>query len=67
MYQVFTDTANKSLADNSWHCYNTIEANIKKCRKELGRPMSFPFLRKDVLDLVGYLSKRGLREETISS
>ena len=55
MCQVLADTVNKSLADNSWCIFNTIEAHIKKCVKELGRPLSFPFSRKDALNLVGYL------------
>ena len=54
MCQLLADTANKSLADNSWRSYITIEAHVRKFGRELGRPMSFCFLRKDVLNLVEY-------------
>ena len=50
MCQVLADTANRSLADNTWRSYNTIEGHIRKCGKELGRSISFPFSRKDVLN-----------------
>ena len=67
MCQVLTYTANRSLAENTLRSYNTIEGHIRKCGKELGRPISFPFSRKDVLNLIGYFLKKGLKGETISS
>ena len=61
MCQVIADKANRLLVDN------TIEGHIRKCGKELGRPKSFHFSRKDVLNLVGYFLKKGLKGETISN
>ena len=64
MCQVLADTENRSLVDNTWRSYNTIEDHIRKCGKELGRTISFPFSRKDVLNLVGYFLQKGLKGET---
>ena len=44
--QVLADTSNKSLADNTWRSYNTIEGHIRKCDRELGRPITFPSQEK---------------------
>ena len=44
-----------------------LAGHIRKCGKELGRSISFPFSRKDVLNLVGYFLQKGLKVETISN
>ena len=62
-----TNITSGSLAGNTWRSYNTIEGRIRKCGKELGRSISFPFSRKDVLNLVGYFLQKGLKVETISN
>ena len=49
--------ANHSLAKSTWKSYQTAENHIKKCEKETGIKLRFPFGTKETLTYIGWLLK----------
>ena len=58
--------ANHSLASATWKSYKTAENHIKKCEKETGIRLRFPFKTKETLTYIGWLlTSRKVRACTV--
>lgn len=49
--------ANHSLAKSTWKSYRTAENHIRKCEKQTGIKLRFPFGTKETLTYIGWLLK----------
>ena len=64
---VLAEAGNQDWARNTWRKHATAEGHIKRYEKEVGRSLNFPFTKVDTLNYVGYLLRRGVKGDTISS
>ena len=53
--QTLVKAANHSLAKTTWKSYQTAENHIKKCEKDTGVKLRFPFGNRETLAYVGWL------------